>query len=588
MLSFFFKKREQVVEVENLIDSSKFSTNETNEWVQVYSPEELLNTVYRKKLLYLIWQRVSMDSERFNLLYRSAINNYARIVQLLPASESHHHSYWGGMLDHGLEVVNFGLKLRQPYLLPIGGAAEEISRQAEAWSAAVMYGSLLHDIGKIVVDIIVEKKTGEIWRPWDENIQEFYRVKYNSKREYKLHPSAGALMIQKIVPVEGITWLSQYPDVFSAFLHLCAGHYDKAGVLGEIIQKADMASVSQNLGGDPVKATTNRPLKSIADKIVNAIRYLFENEIKLNTSGASDGWYDGSDVWVVSKTFTDKLRAHLMQHGITDIPSNNAKIFDILKENKIAITNDDKTIWTCKIEAENGWIADRLTLIRFSVGIAFSNIVNAPNAFAGKIMVIESSNLTNSEIDTNSNIENIPRDNSKLDIENDKKISKDITSDVLALFDSGAPNNIVTNESEKDNDDVVEPVQPFNHPFLKWAREQILTGGLKVNTQTSNIHTVNGKIFMVSPGIFKKYCLYTDGNDDNWKSIQLEFQSLKLHLKFGHEKYNIWKCYISGKRVTKKNNKIMGYLIDCKELFAIDNNIPDNPHLKLIENDSDY
>jgi len=127
-------------------------------WHNPYTADSLLNTPLRQKLLSLIWQRVSMDRKRFERLYMIAINQYVEIVQLLPASESHHHSYLGGMIDHGLEVINYALKLRQPYLLPIGGNPEDIPKQSEAWSAAVMYGALLHDIGKVVVDIEVEMK----------------------------------------------------------------------------------------------------------------------------------------------------------------------------------------------------------------------------------------------------------------------------------------------------------------------------------------------------------------------------------------------------------------------------------------------
>lgn len=63
------------------------------------------------------------------------------------------------MIDHGLEIVAYALKVRQTYLLPIGAAPESQSAQAEAWSAAAAYGALAHDIGKIVVDLQVGCRT---------------------------------------------------------------------------------------------------------------------------------------------------------------------------------------------------------------------------------------------------------------------------------------------------------------------------------------------------------------------------------------------------------------------------------------------
>jgi hypothetical protein len=72
------------------------------------------------------------------------------------------------MLDHGLEIVAYSLKLRQSHLLPIGASPEDQAAQSEAWTAAVAYAALLHDIGKIAVDLHVELadgSTGTLARP---------------------------------------------------------------------------------------------------------------------------------------------------------------------------------------------------------------------------------------------------------------------------------------------------------------------------------------------------------------------------------------------------------------------------------------
>ncbi|WP_392564163.1 DNA-binding domain-containing protein [Orbus wheelerorum] len=122
----------------------------------------------------------------------------------------------------------------------------------------------------------------------------------------------------------------------------------------------------------------------------------------------------------------------------------------------------------------------------------------------------------------------------------------------------------------------------YNHPFFQWVRSQIIAKKLTINTQTACIHTVENKLFIVTPKLFQKYSLHINGNDDhdNWRRIQLEFQALKIHLKFSEENFNIWKCLISGKR--KKNAVIKGYLIEDRRLFSIDTNLPNNPHLTLI------
>ena len=98
------------------------------------SAVELLNTPRRQKLLENIWQRTSLSRPQFAGLYMTPLQRYAALVQLLPASESHHHAHPGGMLDHSLETVAFALKLRQSHLLPIGAPPEAQAAEAEAWT----------------------------------------------------------------------------------------------------------------------------------------------------------------------------------------------------------------------------------------------------------------------------------------------------------------------------------------------------------------------------------------------------------------------------------------------------------------------
>lgn len=474
----FFSKNKK--NKKNKKEKNKSLNNDSQDgWIQFKSTDELLNTSYRKKLLTLIWQRTNMDRPRFNSLYLKAINNYVDIVQLIPASESHHHSYLGGMIDHGLEVVNYGLKLRQSYLLPIGANAEDIPRQSEAWSAAIMYGALLHDIGKVVVDINVEMNNGQIWTPWSDNLHLPYRFIYKSNRDYSLHPSASALMIQRIIPREGLTWLSKFPDLFPLFLNLCSGHHEKAGILAEIIQKADMSSVSNNLGGDPTKAL-NKPVVSLMSQMITSIRYLIESELTLNGTQACDGWFDGTDVWLVSKIFTDKMRANLLQNGISGVPSGNTKIFDILKEHNIAIANsENKTIWPCRIESDNGWEA-KLSLIRIPANVAFNNVTKAPEPFKGKITVINNveqplempqkndnlesdskSKQINDNLESDSQLEQISNTVGSTDLQNNQSISQNIEDSlydsVMNLFvsDDNNEKNIVDNmQTSNDNESI--------------------------------------------------------------------------------------------------------------------------------------
>ena len=85
-------------------------------YLPVESAPSLLAAEHRRQLLDRIWQYTALSQPQFDQLYLDPIHRYARYVQQLPASESHHHAYPGGMLDHGLELMACSLKLRQSYL----------------------------------------------------------------------------------------------------------------------------------------------------------------------------------------------------------------------------------------------------------------------------------------------------------------------------------------------------------------------------------------------------------------------------------------------------------------------------------------
>lgn len=284
------------------------------------SSMELLGTPRRRQLLENIWQRASLSKQQFEEIYRRPLANYAELVQQLPASENHHHAHPGGMIDHGLEIVAYALKVRQTYLLPIGAAPESQSAQAEAWSAAAAYGALAHDLGKIVVDLQVELQDGSRWHPWNGPINQPYRFKYVKAREYQLHGAASALLIHQLLPRTALDWLSRFPELWAQLIYLFAGQYEHAGILGEIIVKADQASVAQELGGNPERALA-APKQSLQRQLADGLRFLVKDKFKLNQpDGPSDGWLTQDALWLVSKPAADQLRAYLLAQGIEGVP----------------------------------------------------------------------------------------------------------------------------------------------------------------------------------------------------------------------------------------------------------------------------
>src|SRR5699024_9053180 len=91
--------------------------------------------------------RVGVPPQYWQSLYQTVLNNYARLVQRLPASESHHHAGLGGLLRHGLEVTQHTLDLKQGVMLPPAAAPEDQAKLQDLWTYACVTAALLHDLG---------------------------------------------------------------------------------------------------------------------------------------------------------------------------------------------------------------------------------------------------------------------------------------------------------------------------------------------------------------------------------------------------------------------------------------------------------
>jgi hypothetical protein len=60
----------------------------------------------------------------------------------------------------------------------------------------------------------------------------------------------------------------------------------------------------------------NRRHSPKLEQLLDGLRYLLKEELRLNQPQASDGWLTQDALWLVSKTVLDRLRAHLLSQGI--------------------------------------------------------------------------------------------------------------------------------------------------------------------------------------------------------------------------------------------------------------------------------
>lgn len=612
-------KKQIPLNVTPILQNTNLSKVDNEGWITPFPASELLDTELRQKYLNLLWQQVSMTQDMFNELYKKPIERYAEMVQLLPASESHHHSHLGDMLDHGLEVLSFSAKLRQSYVLPQNAAPEEQSKQRDAWTAAVIYAALVHDIGKVIVDIEIQLKDGSRWFPWLGVPTQPYKFKYIKGRDYDLHPVMGSFLANYLIPKEAFAWLAEYPEAFSSLMYAMADHKDKSGLLSEIVQKADQNSVTLALGGD-VSKLTQKPITSFAKQLVMALRHLLQHKFKINTpKGPSDGWLTEDALWLMSKPTADQIRAYLLEQGIS-APSDNPKLFSEMQSlGIIESTNDGTAIWHCRIKADSGWCPPKaFSLLRIKPEVAWENLNDRPGIFLGRVDIENEEQLSSGEeikeensIITESEVklpvitdtvnkpalsENIPSQNTQ-----NFETETDMTDLVMNLFSpveesqdstdkklsqESEINKIASTPSITTGDDTKETEAVSGEIFVEWLKSGIIGNTLTINNSNAKLHIVKGKLFLVTPGIFQLFFNskgITNFTKKDIENLQYSFQDLKLHKKYrqsNNDSINFWRCKVIGPRRT---SQLIGYLIDKTDYF-FGNRIPiDNLHLSLIE-----
>lgn len=563
----------------------------------------------RQKLLEHIWQRTSLSRSQFAALYRGPIERYAALVQQFPASESHHHAYPGGMLDHGLEIVAYALKLRQSHLLPVGAPPETQAAQAEAWTAGMAYAALLHDIGKIAVDLHVEYADGGRWYPWHGQLARPYRFRYRPDRRYRLHGAATGLLYAEVLDKPILDWLSGFPELWGALIYVLAGQYEHAGILGELVMQADQASVAQELGGDPAKVRI-APKQALQRKLLEGLRYLIKEQLRLNQSQASDGWLTQDALWLVSKTACDKLRAHLLSQGIEGVPATNVAVFNVLQDHGIVQpTPDDKAIWKATVTSDGGW-THSFTFLKLAPTLVWES-GERPAPFSGTIRVEDNTGATRDEtptvpIDPSSAASAVSAPSVSTATQATHASASDAVSSVLALLDDA---NSTTSESEDapvikantapqlrnppqplsidtslSSGPAPKPDDPPGIHFMTWLRHGIQMRRLVINDAKALIHTVAGTAYLVSPGVFQRYAqehpeigrLAQQEKMTDWEWVQKNFERLRLHKKQDNG-LNIWTCEVRGPR---KSRRLHGYLLINRSLLLADTPF-DNPYLRL-------
>ncbi|SEG29732.1 integrating conjugative element relaxase, PFL_4751 family [Billgrantia desiderata] len=583
-------------------------------WLVPATGHELLGATHRRQLLRQIWDVVSVSHDAYRVLMLQPLQRYANLVQQLPASESHHHSYAGGMLDHALQVVIYALRLRRQHLLPPGASPEAQSSAGERWTIAIAYGALLHDAAKVLVDVEITLRDGRRWSLLQGDIPGPYRVQYRRGRDYRLHQVTNGLLCQRVIGADALNWLSEDPDVFAQLMYAITGYEHEAGIIGEIVARADRSSVAKALGGDPSRAF-QAPTTSLQRKLAEAMRYIVREQLqsKLNTP-RSPAYLTDDALWLVAPAVPNQVKAHLLHNGVSGVPSQTTRLYDEMQAHGLIQDTDGKAIHKATV-AIGEWSAD-LSFIRVPPQLIWSGD-DRPAPLDGTLTVVgavaagekESASAPSSEKApaapaAPTNESGKPEANSVdlADTSSAQSTGNDDMAEMIALLTGGEPTGGEPPQSIGRSASSAAPVEPnevsasadekpvaaeegpggqaqddLGQAFLTWLRTGLADGTLIVNETRALIHVVDGRYFLVSPRIFKRFAHQMVGDESAWESVQKRWERLKFHDCPAPGK-NLHQVSVQGPN--RKGRKLSGYLL--KSSSHVTPRLPDNRHLTLL------
>ncbi len=370
--------------------------------IAVSGLERLVADTKTSALMTSIENRTKFSRSAFDRDCEPVLRAFAEFVQMLPASECHHHAQPGGLWTHALEVVDAALTFRNGMEIPPGMTTELRKKLEHRWTYAVFAAALLHDVGKPVSDIRVtifsaNPASGRRWAPLAGPMStqgaQFYSVAFADpgERDYKAHQKLPAMLLHRFVPSNVMRWMSEESDVLQQLLAYLANE-DPDGILGGIVKRADSDSVRRNLLQGPRTRFSSARTRPLIERLMEALRRMLQEgaTLPLNRPGAA-GWVFDDCIWFVCARLADEVRTYLAQHeSAQGVPGKdkNDRLFDTWQESGACKpAPDGGAVWRVKVECDGWKPPDVFTVLCFPVDKLYEKSSQFPVPMKGRITV---------------------------------------------------------------------------------------------------------------------------------------------------------------------------------------------------------
>lgn len=397
-------KSKNIIQPNKPVNSSGLHSLSHSGWLLVKDGASLAQHLGVHPKIKLILSQSCLDQHTSGWLEQTLFR-YVEFVQLLPASEAHHHANPGGLARHTIEVALLSLRRRRGQLLPKGATQEERTSEQHRWTVAVLLCALFHDAGKVVTDVRVHGLTHDgrelEWSPMGGSMKaigiERYRV-FFKEHQYSDHKSLGAFLLSLLCPKEMLAWLGSNQGLMhgmNAYLSDAQSGDLNYQSIRDIVSKADQSSVKIDLGYGAQPQFSAARTRPLIDVVMEAMHQLFKhNLLKVNQPGAA-GYVKDGEIFLVSKIIADTVRDYIKKHHQSfevSLPNDNERLFSMWQDYGQLIPNPlGKAMWRAEF-SDGEKFKTELTVLRFPLEVVFgANMSLWPESFTGTIRINDAS-----------------------------------------------------------------------------------------------------------------------------------------------------------------------------------------------------
>lgn len=500
---------------------------------------ELLSVPQRKLLLRQIWDNTSLPEEVYNRLYLEPLKELAECVQNVPASEEGEWGREGGYLDLTLKFTACSVRLAKGHMFPPGAAPEEQAAKNTLWNAVVFWAALTAHMS-LLTRLDGELLNGRCWMPGIVRPPAPFRFRLRDAK----HCGTATVMAARLLPVDGIFWLSGDRRAMQVMAALAGGETSVMPLIKEVLDKSrDIVCSPADSSSVPLPAA-DAPFTTT--ELVPAVTAPVISSAAIQTAGMATEIAAGltSSVEPESAPPQPQLdgEAELLSSALSDGAGTENK----QPKQEIQEGDDDTAL-----------LLSMFTAVESVETQVTDEKATNDNSACSLISAEGSADIMPAETETGplaTELQIIPQT-----IESEQSETGNLApTDIPELQEFSDPSGIIA---------ISEPCEKQNagERLLTWLQESINNKALSVNESDSMLHAVSGFMFISLPGTIFKFIEAT-GIEEDRKSIQSSFEKTGvLHMRNDKRffKTRVFEC----EGFEGKYHKRSGYLIRLSALY---------------------